>query len=262
MLIQARREGLRLFTQHHHALASGVLAQGWTRPGGGESPGERLPHRLVLAASLHDVAWRELDRTPVLDPETGRPHGFDTHPLPPKLEAYRRGLDVMEGVDPRAGLLGSLHYCSFLDVGRARAFLDAEEARRRRIREELLGRDGTGGDDPVESARRDLPWLKLLDGLSLRICLTPPPVPDGELPPWLGRGETVETPAGRELRLRWRSGEELEVRPWPLGGRSLELELPWRELPARRFPDPGSLEDAWEDARRGVWRPRLVPAAS
>lgn len=271
MLVQARRERLRLFTQHHHALASGTLAHAWVpAPGpgpdgegapGGHPPGGRLPHRVVLAAALHDVAWREIDRMPVRDPGSGRPCGFTDYPLSRKLEAYRHGLDAMEEVDPWIGLLGSLHYASFLDRDGAAFFLEREEQRRRRLMAHVLRRDAGGRDRSAleDRARADLAWLKFLDGLSLRICLTPPPVPAVELPPWMSREDEPETPAGRRLELGWHGPSEAAVRPWPFSGRQLELELPWRELPAGGYPDGETLREAWGEAERGIWRPRLVP---
>lgn len=250
-MVQRQDEGIRLIRQHDHALASGTLAHLWAN---------RLPHRLVLAVSLHDVAWRPLDRRPRRHPDTGRPCGFVEHPLPEKLEAYRAGLDEMEAVDPWVGLLGSLHYSSFLEEGEARGFLAHEEERRARLREELeLRARGPGDREAIrDRAGHQLRWLKFFDGLSLRICLTPPVVPRDAVPAWLDPEGPVRPPEGRALDLEWRTPGRLAVRPWPFAGRRLRLELPWRELPGDPFPDDAALRRAWEDAERGVWRPELV----
>lgn len=287
MIVQARTDGLRLVRQHDHALAAGELAHAWRRTAAGP-----LPFRLVAAVGLHDVAWRELDRRPRLDPETGRPHAFDTYPLGPKLRAYAAGLDEMEEVDPWIGLLGSLHYSSFVDEEAAPRFLAAERDRRERLKARLrerraagpgdraarrpgeagpgvgggpdsVGREGDepGGSDAVRGGtrriRRHLRWLKFFDGLSLRLCLAPPAVPDEALPGWLDREAPLTSPDGGELAPRWRGEGRVELGSAPLAG-PVELELPVRDLPRRSYPDAPALEAAWTEAPERIWRLRVV----
>lgn len=259
MIVQPRSDGLRLIRQHDHALAAGELAHAWTVASGA------LPFRLVAAVGLHDVAWRELDRRPSRDPATGRPHAFDGHPLEPKLRAYAAGIDEMEAIDPWIGLLGSLHYSSFLDDAAAPGFLESERRRRARLEQRLRERrtvgeaDGpeTGAADPSSRLRRDLGWLKFFDGLSLRLCLSPPGVPDRALPPWLERGEPLESPAGRRVAPRWRGEGRVDLERAPLAG-TVELELPVRDLPRRSYPGEAELRSAWADAPVGVWRLRVT----
>ena len=298
MLLQARVRTFRLVRQHDHAMAAGETAHAWRgagsrgcRTGGPKAEdapvGRGLPLRLVLAVALHDVAWRELDRRPRLDPERGRPFRFDRHPLGEKLEAYRRGLDEMEAVDPWVGLLGSLHYSSFVGEERAGSFLRREEARRRRLRSALASRearDGAGASGPEGAAggeegvgagerdggperdragvdaraRRWLAWLKLFDGLSLRLCLAPPDVRDGSVPPWMSPGEPLEPPAGAPVELRWRGPDRAVLDPFPLRG-PLVLEIPVRDLPARRYAAREELAEAWEAVPERTWRLSLSP---
>lgn len=313
MLVQRRGRTLRLVRQHDHAMAAGRMAHAWRGLGprgrrgpadgpgaaGAGSDGGRLPFRLVLAVALHDVAWRELDRRPRLDPERGRPFGFDEHPLAEKLEAYRRGLDEMEAVDPWLGLLGSLHYASFVGEDGAGAFLRREESRRRRLRAALAAReagggprregptpDGGGGRDEddreggargdaagrvaardvgrdpggrvLRRARRWLRWLKFFDGLSLRLCLASPDVPEASVPPWMEREGDVETPEGPASSLRWHGPDRAVLDPFPLCG-PLDLEIPVRDLPGRRYADQEELTEAWEAAPERTWRLFLSP---
>lgn len=284
MIVQPRSDRLRLIRQHDHALAAGELAHAW-RPAAGA-----LPFRLVAAVGLHDVAWRDLDARPRLDAESGRPHAFDTLPLGPKLRAYAAGVDEMEAVDPWVGLLGSLHYASFLDREAAPRFLDSESERRGRIRERLRGRRSGGagkprtqdvpgaadvpsggeaddggrdrprGDDGIDGRlERHLRWLKFFDGLSLRLCLAPPGVPDDALPPWLDRGAPVTPPAGDAFVPGWTGEARVDLGPAPLTGPAT-LEVPYRDLPRRTWDDPGALEAAWREAPERIWR--LVAAAT
>lgn len=284
MIVQPRSDRLRLVRQHDHALAAGQLANAWTTASG------PLPFRLVAAVGLHDLAWRALDRRPRHDPDTGRPHRFDTHPLGPKLRAYAAGIDEMEAVDPWIGLLGSLHYASFLDREAASRFLASERERRERLTERLRARRSEGprapgggagtegpGDAPPggrEDAgdagpgpggggsrlRRHLRWLKFFDGLSLRLCLAPPGVPDDALPGWLERGAPLTPPQGDGLVPRWRGGGRVELGPAPLAG-PVTLELPFRDLPRRGYPDTEALEAAWDEAAERTWRLRVVAAS-
>lgn len=249
MIVQPRSDRLRLVRQHDHALAAGELAHAW-RPASGP-----LPFRLVAAVGLHDLAWRGLDDRPRLDPETGRPHAFDTHPLGPKLRAYAAGIDEMEAVHPWIGLLGSFHYASFLDREAAGGFLASERDRRERMEGRLPGDAGIEG-----RARRHLRWLKFFDGLSLRLCLAPPGVPDEALPAWLDREAPVTPPDGDGLVPRWRGEERVELGPAPLAG-PVTLEVPFRDLPRREYPDPDALEAAWSGARVRTWRIRVVAGA-
>lgn len=249
MLVQRRDGSLRLVTQHEHALGAGEMAVRW----GGRSGRDPAPFLLVAAVGLHDVAWRPLDRRPLLDPTSGLPHPFDEHPLASRLSAYRDGLDRMESCDPWIGLLGSRHYSSFLEPERAPEFLEAEDRRRARLRVELAERGR-----PVDDARleRHLAVLQLLDRLSLVACLTGPDVPEAERRPWLRgpfRGE-----AGERFDYRWRDRGTLEVDPFPFRVR-FEVELGCRTLPAGPYDTQEALTAAWRSADRGTLRVRLDP---
>lgn len=279
VIVQPRTDGLRLVRQHDHALAAGELAHAWRSASGA------LPFRLVAAVGLHDLAWRALDDRPSRDPESGRPHSFDAYPLVPKLRAYSAGIDEMEAVDPWVGLLGSLHYSSFVGEEAAADFLDSERRRRSRLEERLreraaaaardarsaepgaehrpAGGGGAGGarsPDPGPRARRHLRWLKFFDGLSLRLCLAPPEVPDAELPAWLDRGTPLSPPEGDEVALRWRDGGRLELGGAPLAG-PVALEVPVRDLPERSYADAAALRAAWERAPVRTWRVRVTAGA-
>ena len=264
MLVQARRDRLRLIRQHDHALAAGAMARAWR----GRDPGaDGLPFRVILATALHDLAWRELDAEPRYDPETRRPCLFDDVPLDDKLAAYRAGLSRTEEIAPWAGLLGSLHYASFVAEGAAPGFLEAEEERQERLLRRLEARrrppsgDGAaaGPDVPLRRrARRDLAWLKLFDGLSIRLCLAAPGVPDRGLPDWLDRDAPLESPDGSRLTVTWEGEGAVRVDP-PAFGRGLLLEIPCRDLAAPSYPDAASLTAAWREAEERTWRLRVLP---
>lgn len=248
MIVQEMDGRLRLIRQQDHAQISGALAHVWRPASGGP-----LPYRLVWATGVHDAAWTELDRRPIRDPETGRPRDFHRLPLARKLGPYRRGIARIAELDPYAGLQVSRHYCSFLDGAGADTedFLENERERRARLRRRLperLRRDSL--------LDRELGYLKLFDTLSLYVCLAAPGLDDGTRPGWLVPGDRLETPAGRELSLRWRSETELVLEPGGLGAGAV-LRVPYRELPG----PPGSqeeLEAGWREAETEHLEVRLA----
>lgn len=244
MLVQRRTDGTRLVRQHDHALMAGGLAGSWV---GAEGDPGGLPFRVVLSTALHDLAWRELDAEPLHDPESGRPYGFDDHPVEPKLAAYRAGLNRVEEISGYAALLGSLHYSSLVDGERAGGFLAAEEERRARLRREL------GTRAPERRVRSDLAWLKFFDGLSIRLCLTAPGGLEEALPAWLDPGAPLAPPdGGPPVRLEWEDERTAVLDPSPLAG-LVELEVPIRELPGTRWEEPEALRRAWRRAGEGLW---------
>lgn len=244
MLVQQRSDGrLRLFRQHHHALASGELAAAWIGPTRDPSP---LPFALILAVALHDLAWLPIDARPRLDPESGRPVPFHRFPAPEKARAYARGLDRLCALHPYGGLLGSLHYASFPDVAEEEAFQSAERERRRRLRAELAA----GVRD--ERVRRDLAFLRLFDRLSLFLCLTPPSADPRGRPEWVASARHTAVPGGEIVHFTWVDEEVVHADPFPFRGR-VELRLPYRELGGGPFAGQEELEEAWEAAPERTW---------
>jgi hypothetical protein len=252
MLVQARLDGrLRLLRQHDHALLSGQLAMSWV---GFERAPSPLPFNLVLATALHDASWLELDHRPVLDDEAGRPHSFHTHPLEPKLEAYRHGLDRLENLSRHATLLASMHYAAFLDSSEAPEFVREEATRRQRLAEEL----GLCEEDD-EQLSRELAYLRLFDNLSIFLCLTPPGSDDRRRPEWIDNLRHLRSPDGPLLHLTWLGEDLVHVDPFPFRD-AVPIQLPYRELARQDFDTQEELDGAWADARESSWSAWLRPA--
>lgn len=224
MIVRERADGFVLIAQHDHARLSGWLAAAWGSPHVPAPPSPRAP--LVLAASLHDVAWLALDDAPAWNPDAGRPYSFVDLPVEHKLEPYRRGIDLVEAADPYAAYLCSLHYASFFPpdaapAGSAAAAFVAGERRRRARLARGLRAAGRAGE--LARARYDLQLLKLWDHLSLYACMNEPGVAKEEEHPWYRDGlppVTVLDPGGgrRRLRLhaRWLDGSRIGLWPFPL----------------------------------------------
>lgn len=251
MLVQERSDGLGLITQHDHAALSGELAHAW-RGVRGEGA---LPHRLVWAVTMHDLAWIEQDAWGWWSQDQGRLASFHDVPIAERVALYGRGLDALEAIHPYVATLVSLHYTSFTSSPAQGVFLDAEADRRERLGREL------GEEGEPEALAAALRWLKCFDRLSLFICLTSPALEPGNAPPWLGAESAGLAGDGTRLGLRWRDGATLELDPFPFGPAPLEVRVPLRRVAERRFAGPGAMSAALASAARGWWTVRLVGAS-
>lgn len=245
MLVQHRHDGrLRLVRQHDHALVAGELAGVWR---GLDREPAFLSFDLVIATALHDIAWRELDAEPRLDPATGLPYAFHDFPLAEKLVAYARGLDAVSRIHPFAAFLGSLHYASFPDVAEADDFVRAEERRRRELATQLRL-------EPEDEWRlgRQLAFLQLFDTLSIFLCLAPPSAAVEAQPPWVDEARHLAVPGGGTFHLTWVDDEVVHVDPYPFR-ETLELRIPYREVEPSRFDGQEELSRAWAEAPERDW---------
>ncbi|QYJ16934.1 hypothetical protein Rxycam_02770 [Rubrobacter xylanophilus DSM 9941] len=208
MIVRETAGGFLLVEQHEHGLLSGEFARRWR-----ERP--RPYGATVYAVANHDVGWRKLDRKPLWNREAGRPYSFVDYPLGPRLEAYRRGIDLVEAESPYAGLLCSMHYCRFVrGLEEAADFVAAEERRQERLRRALSGEELAG-------ISRNFLLLRLCDGLSLFVCLNEPGRNEH---PWYREGFRFR---GERLRPLWEDRRTLRLEPNPFR-EPFELRLPYR----------------------------------
>lgn len=220
MIVREKTDSFVLIRQHDHALASGVFARHWaTRP---------YPLEPTLnAVASHDLAWRDLDREVSWNEETGRPYAFTDYPPAPKVAAYAAGVDLLEGEDPYAACLCSMHYEKLVrQFGRSEAearFVEEEADRQARLKAGMP-------EEEAENLARNLEFLRLCDGLSLFVCLNesggdgyPPPYPEG----FRFDGETFEPV--------WDAVRTLRFEPNPFSG-TFEIEIPYGEVGRDRRP--------------------------
>jgi hypothetical protein len=258
MLVQVRTNEIRLIRQADHALLSGAMASAWGR-GSFETP---RPHHLVtVAVALHDVAWQEVDETPLLNPATHIPHNVFDYPTPSKVGFFQRGVSHVEVVHPYVGLLGSLHYSSFGFLCNEIEYQQREAERQARLRRTVgdsrIFEEQGGTADEVTSLH--LEFLRLMDRLSLFICNTPPGSKKLHLPPKIGTSlwdawngylgpELFEQVPTRRLlgpmELQWDGEERLLFDPFPFC-EEVRVTLPYRRLGAEQFADANALREAW-----------------
>lgn len=217
--------------QAEHARHAGQLARALA-----DVPQPRGPFE--DATACHDDGWRDYDRDPGWNEETGLPHTYRTIPTSPYVEVWRRGLAEARDQDPYVELLVSLHGTPFLarrDGPEAEAFVEEQRDRQEELLEEL-GHGGSWEDlpEPVATHRE---WMGFLDAASLFLL-------DRWESPWRAEvaGETVEAR---------RSGWEATVDPWPFEPPAVEATVPVVLLEDAPYGSPEEMGAALASATRG-----------
>jgi Protein of unknown function (DUF3891) len=230
MLLRGDGDAVICIGQPAHAWVSGQLARAW----GNERFGAVEPwEEVCLGAEQHDAGMAAADRTPTLNPETGRPRSFVEWPLAEKLALWRTAPDLVLPQSRYAALLTSLHghalYAREDPATRGPeidAFLAGEEARQAELLASL-------GADPAQ-VRRNQRLVWTWDSLSLALCLA-----------WAPHTLTGVPAADGELDLELSADGRLD--PWPFTARELTVRTEGRRL-AGRFEDEDALRAAWDCA--------------
>ncbi|WP_114376653.1 DUF3891 family protein [Elioraea thermophila] len=241
-------------TQPAHAWVSAQFARAW---GGAVAGVERLDETLILAVEQHDIGWHALERAPVRDPATGRPHDFLTLPRPLHTALWSDGVATAEACyGAEVALLISRH-------GRAVYALTPDEARsaedraaiaRFRAEQDALEarlRPRIAHDDATLRERARL--LFLFDLLALVACGA------------FGEGEKRAPPArlaaaDARLDLRFQTApNRLEIDPWPFRERCFEVACRARRLAAITFADEAAMRATLREAEEFDHRVLVTP---
>ncbi|MCC2547601.1 DUF3891 family protein [Hymenobacter sp. BT175] len=230
MIIRETPTSFIYITQPDHAHVSGQMATHW-QPALFPDAARRV--EVELAVREHDRAWATLDTVPIWNEPARVPHSFLDYPAAPKIRNYQQGVDEMEALAPYAGLLGSLHFTSFPDLGKTgegRQFLQHEANRQARLRRELRL------DAPAPAAALDfhLQLLRFLDRLSLYLCLNEPGAPKDREHPWYQKGIPLSDyfpfAGGQMVQAVWHGPQAVQVAPSPFDT-DFFVRLRYRELP-------------------------------
>lgn len=228
MIVQRRGHSLRLIDQNDHAFISGELARFWIGLGVPASVG--LDTHMAIA--LHDASWMPSDAEPMRRPDGSAPYDFQSLPLEAKKRLYRQGIDRLEAVYPYAALLVSIHYQAFIPKTEL-PYHEHEHGRQQRLRAEWRLRF------PGERVDRDYALLRLLDILSLRICMTQPGSYPEDWPAWVLQTTWMRRP----VHTHWER-EDLVVDPYPFAS-ELDLVVPYRDVPVHHYKlDPQAVQSA------------------
>jgi hypothetical protein len=257
-----------LITQNDHAIVARQLAEHF-----GNSKFERpLPGSpALLAIGLHDAGWPLHDDEPTLNDRMQPLDVFET-PRTIALPVWTLSADRAELADPYAGLLVSLHQLSLsihatpppaqkdgepFDVQKmhdqfaVNKFQHREVERQEKLRSKVglstrvplkHGLAEAGLSEADDQLRFDFRLLQAMDLLSLCVCCAK--LPMGET------NEVLKTPTAAPIKLRVRKDVSgvVSVDPWPFDVKTIELQIPCRRVPGKRFE---SLEAFCECYRKG-----------
>ena len=223
MIIRRLPSFHQLMTQPAHAALAERIMQSWQADGFLESPRRAS---ILRAIAQHDDGWAEADDALIVDETTGRLLDFIEVPDAVKQDTSLRGIERVP--DPYAGALMAQHrlhvYRRFAEAPEWRGFFAEVTARRDSYME-------AAADVSLESLRRDYRLVRAGDLASLAFCNNWPEVAAGE--------------CGYGMR---RDGAALVVTPDPFGGRSLEIEIEAREIPAQRFASAAAARQVVQSA--------------
>ena len=221
MIVRHENGDFLLVTQPDHAALSGRIMAAWRADGLPASPRRET---VLLATREHDNGWTEVDHRPRLDAAGGRPQHFMNAPDATKQGIWLRGVRRLEAVDPAAAALVAQHALALLDLHpppgweRFRSAMTAE-------RDRILGNGAY--DNDLDALRADYRFVFLGDLISLVFCCKWSDVFRCENCTIARRGTTVR------------------VAPDPFAGKTVELTVSARRLPARSYASDGALRAAF-----------------
>ncbi|HZL35457.1 MAG TPA: DUF3891 family protein [Tepidisphaeraceae bacterium] len=264
-----------LFTQDDHARLSGQLA---ARVGNSRFA-QPLPFAAVVdAVSMHDAGWPLHDSQPTLNADHLPLHVFETPPTV-STRVWMESVRLARGKGPYTGLLVSLHvlalsalahqhYCdpqvrqrNAAQVFELNKFQQAQIETQETIRRELgmrtdlplplgLAPLGTNADEDLLNFNYQI--LKAMDQISLALLCAGKPL------------TTIENAYPRpgavpvDLRLGYVSPWMVSVNPWPFADQQIELEAPYRAVPARAYASEAEFRDVYAAADQQRMTVRVV----
>jgi hypothetical protein len=204
----------------------------------------------VLAAILvHDVGWTEFDADPGID-DDGRPTTFDRMPVSKHLDIWRVSVNRAAMFSRYAGLLVAAHFSALVE---------------KKTSFHLRQEDTTGGR-ATEAFRAEMERLQASWRESLRLDARYQPYLEGEA--WQANSAlleacdrvsvylcgalgspfevTAKTPTGDAEKIVFQRMNDTSwrVRPWPLEGDRLRLQVEGRRLPTTRFASAEEMREA------------------
>ena len=229
MIVRETPDSFILVNQHDHARVAGLMAAHW-HPDYFPGPARRAA--VELAVHHHDLAWIVPDRDEAWDAINKRYFSFIDFPLAAKLAHYVRGLDQAAALDAYAGLLCSMHYATFPDMGATeagRAFQQAEQARQQKLLSELRLHTPL----ELQQLQEQLLLLKCCDSLCIYLCINQPGVSKAQEHPWYRQGlpHTSSFPfaGGRNIQVGWHNSHIVQVSPFAFD-QPFVVHLPYRQV--------------------------------
>ncbi len=269
MMISGLKDSrLVLVLQTDHSRVAGLLAAHW----GNARFAEPAPYgSMVLAAEEHDAGWWEWEARPTLT-EDGYPMdyiGSVGNLGSVWLEFYRRGIERVAEQDPYAGLIILMHaegLCTqgkglishmpdFSPIPEVRDALDRWEARRQELIDQLRGSAAYRDFASDRELWRNYRLMQVFDQLAQFICnrypfdsearKNGPSNEIGHVPVGPGRDDAV-------LTVDVLDGARARVHPYPFDRSPLEIPIPARLVPDRRYESQAAFLHDFHRAERCV----------
>ena len=226
MIVRPLVSGVQLITQPDHAHLAGAIMSDCDR-----LSREPRADAILWAVHEHDNGWREEDRVPIRDPDTGRVVDFITAPMSIRQRVWPRGITRLSD-DPWVAALVAQHaltvYARFRAVPEWQSFFGDIEG----MRNSLL-RQAEGNYDDLLA---DYSYVRLGDLISLAFCT--------------GTGDELGY-SEWSVRLE---GTSVLVNPDPFGGKTVAVAVTARTLPGDRFDSDAELQSAWHAAEIATLR--------
>jgi hypothetical protein len=238
-----------LIAQPEHARLSGLLAESW-----GAAPFVPLDPRDELLAAIyhHDDGWADWERSPQVDPQSGRPLAFTEMPLADSLAIWRGSIDAASRFGELAAWAVAGHFSALLrssttwrkaggeQMQLAEEFLHEQDTSRAEWLARWLSADPKA--NTRELAGQGLRHLQFFDALSLWFCCAERSLP-----------QTFEPPDGPLVTITPVDSGSFEVQPWPFTVSALPVSVAGRSVPAVRYSDAEQLAAAKSSDVRLDW---------
>ncbi|MBI3468522.1 MAG: DUF3891 family protein [Planctomycetes bacterium] len=220
-----------LISQPEHARLSGLLAERW-----GAEPFVPLEPRDELLAAVyhHDDGWADWEKSPQVDPQSGRPLAFTEMPLADSLAIWRGSIEGVIRFGDLAPWAVAGHFSALLrssttwrkaggeQTRLAREFLQEQDARRAEWLARWLSVDPKA--HTRELAEQGLRHLRFFDALSLWFCCAERSLP-----------QAFEPPSGPPITITPVDSGLLVAEPWPFTVPELTLSVFGRSVRAMTY---------------------------
>ncbi len=224
MIVRAFENDLLLITQPDHAALAAQIIAFWRRDG---FPGSPQRESVLLATRDHDNGWEAEDRTPTIEPATGKILDFVEISPEVKRRVWPHSIDRLEH-DPYAGALVAEHAITVYERYRPEPSWREWFAQIEAAGASALARAAPLARDDV---RRDYPFVRLGDLASLTFCNR-----------WIGHQRFGD------YQMRLEADTQLVIDPDPFDGAAVAMMIAGRRLPARPFTSADEASAAYAAA--------------
>ena len=220
MIVRNDVDTFLLITQPDHAqLAETLVSAVRTEPALAGSARKTI----LLATREHDNGWLEVDALPTVDPATGRPCDFMSGAAAIKHELWLRGIARAAKTDALAGALIAEHAVTVYGYRRTDPAWASFFSTIAGMRDALLQRINFTERAVFDAYYR---CVRLGDSCSLQFC-------NG----WTDPSDTC----GYRAQMQ---GTSLLITPDPFDGKTVNLRVVARRIPARKYDDDAHVRAA------------------